>query len=271
MPNQFGFHVHLEVDTADQALKLDYPEFEIEFTADFDDQPTPAQTEIDIYNLSPSTINRIQKNQAIRLSAGFTGDVGILTQGTITHVAPPLKDGGDEKFTLIMQEGIDYSDDKSSYGKDIDTTFANYTSARTILSSVAQQAGINLQIASLANDSVYNGGYSASGKPIDALQEVAEFTGSKLLYLHGQLMVVDFAQGSYDAFSINNNTGLLTSPTREEDFDWEGYSFDCILNHRLAAGSIINLGSKYVNGQYRVMSGEHTFDGVEARTQLEVK
>lgn len=269
---QYGFHVHLEIDTAGQTLKLEYPAFEIEFTSDFDDQPTPAETVIDIFNLSPSTMNQVQKGQNIRLSAGFTGDVGLLTQGTISQVAPALLDGGDEKFSIVMHEGIDYGDEDSQWGKmDIDTTFANYTSARTILSSVSQQAGINLQIWSLKNEAVYNEGYSASGKPIDALQEVAEFTGSKLMYMHGQLVVVDIAQGNYDAFDLNVGSGLLTSPTREEDFDWKGYSFDSIFNHRFATGSIINLHSRHVSGTYRVISGEHTFDGTEAQTSVEVQ
>ncbi|MGV0167216.1 phage protein [Furfurilactobacillus sp. WILCCON 0119] len=271
MSQQFGFHIRLEVDTATDTLTLTYPEFEIQFTSDFDDQPTPMETTIDIYNLSPSTMNRVATGQAVRLQAGFTGDVGLLTKGTITHVAPALQDGGDEKFSIIMQEGTDYGDENSQWGKlDIDTTFAAGTSARTILAQVAQQAGINLQIISLTNEPSYAEGYSASGKPIDVLQEVAEYTGSKLMYRNGQLVIMNMKVGDFDAFDLNTDSGLLTMPTREEDYDWKGYSFDSIFNHRLTTAAIINLKSRHVNGTFRVISGEHTFDGTEAKSTLEV-
>lgn len=277
---QFLFHVALSIDTDGGTISFNYPDFEIHFTSEFTDDPTPSETTIDIYNLKASTRNMIKTGQTVHLSAGYTNDIGEITTGQIKYIHPPVRDGGDAMFEIIVYEGADYSKDKREFTDDtpensnqIQVTFVAGCSARYIMQTLAQRAGISLQIVSLKNEKTYSDAYSASGKPIDCLEELAEDTGSKLFYRRGKLMVRDIHQdeGFDEQFILNSDSGLLDSPQREEDDDWSGYSVRSILNHRMATASIMTLKSEFVSGDYRIKSGEHSFDGDSAETSVEIE
>lgn len=275
---QFGFHVKLQVQTGDGTLTIEYPKFEIHFDSEFTDTPDPSETSIQIYNQNQTTINRFKKGQKVTLSAGFSNDIGVLTNGTIKYIHPPISDGGDNMLEIIVYEGTDYSNDKREFTDDtpensnqMQVTFTAGVSARYVLETLARRAGINLQIVSIRNNKIYDEAYSASGRPIDCLQEVAEYAESSIFYRHGNLIVRDIKVGYDESFKLKSSSGLLEYPQREEDDDWEGYSVRSILNHRMATASIIDIISRYVKGRFRVKSGGHTFDGIEAETNIEVE
>jgi len=277
---QFGFKITLSIDTDGGTLYFNYPAFEIHFDSEFTTDAEPSQTTIDIYNLKDSSRNMIKKGQTIRLFAGFGNDTGLVTSTVIKYLHPPVRDGGDAMFEIICFAGKDYSKDKREFTNDkkehkneIQVTFNKGVNARYVIQTLASRAGIPVQIVSLKNNKTYNDAYSASGRPIDAIQEVAEDAGSKLFYRRGKLMVRDIHhdEGFDEQFKLNSSTGLLDSPQREEDDDWQGYSLRSIFNHRMAAASIIGVGSKYVNGTFRVKSGSHTFDGTDAESNIEVE
>lgn len=277
--NQFGFNIKLEVNTGDGVLKLYSYAYEIHFDSEFTSDPTPSQTTIDIYNLNQTTINRFKKDQQVTLTAGFGDDMGVVTNGKIRYIHPPISDGGDNMLELVCFEGTDYSKDKREFtdeteklkSNQIQISFTSGVSARYVLETLSRRSNIAVQIVSLKNNKNYDEAYSASGKPIDCLQEVAEYAESKLYYRRGNLIVRDVKAGYDESFNLNAKTGLLEYPAREEDDDFEGYSVRSIFNHRFATASIIDLGSRYVKGRFRVISGGHTYDGVSAETNMEVQ
>lgn len=276
---QFGFNVKLEVDTGDGTLRLYSYAFEIHFTVEFSDEATPGQTTIDIYNLNQTTINRFKKDQQITLTAGFGNDMGVVTHGKIKYIHPPISDGGDNMLELVCFEGTDYSKDNREFtdeteklkSNQIQVSFTAGVSARYVLETLSRRANIGVQIVSLRNDKHYDEAYSASGKPIDCMEEVAKYAESSLYYRRGELIVRDINTGYDEYFTLRGSSGLLAYPAREEDDDWEGYSVRSIFNHRFATASIIDINSRYVKGRFRVKSGSHTYDGISAETNLEVQ
>lgn len=278
--NMFGFNVTVTVETDSGTLVIKHPENEIHFDSEFTDDPTPSETTIDIYNLSASTRNLFRVGNVVHLAAGFGSDVGEITAGKIKYIHPPVRDGGDNMFEIITYEGADYSKDKREFTDDtpktsdeIQVTFTAGCDSEYILQTLARYANIDLQILSLKNNKVYNEAYSASGRPIDALEEVATDSGSKIFYRRGRLMVRDLSQdsGFDEEITLNYDTGLLESPQREEDDDWQGYSVTALFNNKVATASVIKLGSDFVNGSYRVKSGGFTYDGTDAQIALEVE
>ena len=276
--NQFNFQARLQIFVDGGTLLLKYPDFEIHFTSDFSDEPTPSQTSIQIYNLSYKTRNKIKKGQGITLLGGFDGDLGVITKAKIKYIHPPVQDGGDAMFEIVCIEGDDYTKDKREFVEEkvtksnqIQISFQKGVRARFVLQQLSNRANIPLQIVSLKNDKDYPNGFSASGRPVDAMQEVAEYTGSKLMYRRGSLIVRDTHQGFDTKFILDSAHGLISSPQREEDDDWTGFSVQSVFNYLFATASIINMNSWYVRGMFRVKSGTHTFDGVKAETQMEVE
>lgn len=276
---QFGFNTKLTVNTGDGVLTIDSANFEIHFTVEFTDEATPSQTTIQIYNQNQTTINRFKKDQQITLSAGFSGDTGVISNGKIRYIHPPVADGGDNMLELVCFDGTDYSTDKREFTDSTENTKSNQiqvsftagVSARYVIETLARAANIGVQIVSLRNDKAYDEAYSASGKPIDCLEEVAKYAESSLYYRKGELIVRDINAGYDESFTLGATSGLLSSPSREEDDDWQGYSVQSIFNHRFATASIIDINSRYVKGRFRVKSGSHSFDGVKAETSLEVQ
>lgn len=278
--DQYQFKIKVVIYIAGGAGKLEfnYPQYEIHFNSVFSDEPTPSETTIDLYNLSAPTRNKIKKGQNVTLSAGFGKDVGVVTHAKIKYIHPPIKDGGDSMFELICDEGVDYSQDKREFTdekpenkKQIQVTFQKGVNARYVMNTLSRKAGLGMQIVSLKKEKTYPKGYSASGRPIDALQEVAEYTGSKLMYRRGKLIVRDTHKGFDTNFTLDSEHGLISSPEREEDDDWQGYSVTSIFNHLFATASIIKMRSLYVRGTFRIKSGEHSFDGEKPETSMEIE
>lgn len=275
--NQFGFRVKIEVNTGDGVLTIEHPNFEIHFDSEFTDDPNPSQTTIDIYNQNNTTLNRFKKDQQVTLTAGFEGDMGVVTTGKIKYIHPPVRDGGDNMFEIIVYEGTDYSTDNREFTDDtediksnqIQVSFAAGQSARYVLETLSRLSNIGVNIVSLKNDKTYDEAYSASGKPIDCMEEVTEYAESAIFYRHGVLTVRNIHSGYDESFTLKAETGLLESPQKSEDDDGEYYSFRSIFNHRFATASIIDAYSGYISGRFRVKSGSHTFDGVSAETTIE--
>lgn len=83
-------------------------------------------------------------------------------------------------------------------------------------------------------------------------------------------------------FMLNNSTGLTNSPTMERrDDDWtkdddddgQGryqYSAESILNYRVTTGDQVKLQSEFIDIVGTVLSGEHSFDGTNPLTTLEL-
>ncbi|EGP9334003.1 hypothetical protein I1A76_001861, partial [Listeria monocytogenes] len=61
-----------EINEASGSLKLN-------FSIPFSDEPKPSECEVIIYNLAPSSVNKIKKGSAISVTAGYKGDIGLLS------------------------------------------------------------------------------------------------------------------------------------------------------------------------------------------------
>lgn len=96
------------IETPRGHLKFDGDDLEIRFNVPFDDDSKPNIGQIQIFNLTKSTINKIKKGYNITLSAGYKDDYGLIVEGKIT--SPTTKYEGIDKVTTIkFKEGKDYS------------------------------------------------------------------------------------------------------------------------------------------------------------------
>ncbi|WP_404411709.1 hypothetical protein [Lactiplantibacillus xiangfangensis] len=62
-------------------------------------------------------------------------------------------------------------------------------------------------------------------------------------------------------FLLSFKTGLTEEPAYSDDDDGERWSFTCLLQHRIATDSVIQVKSRSLNKKMIVESGEHSYDG----------
>lgn len=280
---QFKFEVYVDIYTDSGTLKYVHngvigKSLDIEFTLPFDNTSERSIGEITIWNMSQISFNRIKEGNRVVVKAGYHGDVGVIFDGEIYRTTVPTREEGDFNYTLRVVEGTDYRKLKH-----VSLTFGEGTDAKTIINKIVQTAGIKLNFVSLGRNYVFKEGYTVDGSPFDALTDVAEQSQAALFYRRGQLTL----RWLYDAevtgnFMLNNHSGLISSPTMERrDDDWiesddndgQGryeYSADSILNYRLTTGEHVHLKSEFVDVWAAVLSGEHSFDGTNPVTSLEL-
>lgn len=240
--------------------------FEIHINAPFSDEPTPSEAIVTMYNLNKKSINHIKKGRRAVIHVGYAGtDYGVITEGTITSVKPSLLNGVDRITTFTILEGKDYSEQK-----EVNITFGKGTDAGTIIQRVAKEAGIPLAEARLRKNKIYGSGYTADGQAIGILEEVAKACDTSLYFRRGQLVIKNFRDGNTQRLVLNSSSGLISQPERIETEDYSGWSFQCLLQHKISTGTAISLNSKNVKGNFYVKSGEHSYDGSNFVTNCEV-
>lgn len=109
MTNQLFCRItKVTIETPKGHLKFNGDDLEIRFTVPFDDDSKPNISNLQIYNLTKDTINKIKKGYNVSLSAGYKDDYGLLVEGKITSVTTKYE-GVDKITTVKFKEGKDYS------------------------------------------------------------------------------------------------------------------------------------------------------------------
>ena len=271
MSNQMWLHdVRITIDNnSEKAVFKNVMEnregFEMSFHIPFSDMPIPSEGNISIYNLSKNSINKIKKGAKVTVEAGYKGDVGVISSGTITSLLPTTLVGVDRLTTFTFLEGTDYSEKK-----EVEITFAKGSNALSIINRVASTAKIPISSISLKKNKIYGSGYTANGSAMDVLEEVVTACESSIYYKRGKLVIRDIKAAATDICNLSTDTGLINQPSRVENDDYKGWSIESLLQHRISTASKVKLTSKNVSGTFSVKNGEHSFSTGSMTTTCEV-
>lgn len=269
---QFGRTIELHVN--ERIFRND--ELTVYFDVPFDDSPFDNTCKLQIYNLSQNSINTFGKEPYIRLNAGYGDDVGSILLGIGTQVSTAMSNDM-SKITTI--EALDGS--QAYYSQTISKTYRKGTKASQIIDDLSRTTGIRVGNVILPVDYVYKRGFSARGTFRDLIDRVAKDCGARGYSRYGQMFIAPKGTGKEIGFILNEDTGLLGTPslvTQEITLSDKaatkkkisGYKIQCLLNHRIATDSIIQLQSRDVNGIFRVESGKHVCNGNDFITEMEV-
>lgn len=155
----------------------------------------------------------------------------------------------------------------------VTVSYAEGAQARTVISNIAQQMG--LEVAEFANSDnlIYRQGYSYTGPGKDALTIVCNKLNLQWSVQNNALQIIPI-KGTIEqpAIEINENTGMQGVPQRftyrrldqyrSIDAPTTGYKVKTALNPRILPGSKIILQSTHLDfkGPYRVESISHDGD-----------
>ena len=243
---------------------------DLEFVVPFDDDMEPNEAEIVVYNLSSNTIQQLKKGTVISITAGYTGDTGVVFSGYISKVKTTYE-GADKVTTIYALDDI----------KDhtlASIAFKKNTKASTILKTLIEKTGIPVAVFKIRRDHTYTDSQTVDGDLMTNIKKYAEVCGISVYVSKGKIYARYIKEGDNLDFSVSSATGMIGSPsafteeiTAEDYTDTvDGFDVDMLLQHRMCAGAIVTLNSKVSTGKYRVCSGEHRFSDAEAITRIKM-
>jgi hypothetical protein len=245
-------------------------ELDLEYSVPFDDDLEPNEAEIIIYNLADSTIKQLNHRSEISIEAGYVGDTGVIFKGFIDRVRTKYE-GADKITTIKALDDVENHTVES-------LSFAAGTTASSILRTLIDKTGLPVAVISIRRDHTYENEQTVDGDLMEAISKYSEVCGVSTYTLKGKVYCRHIKEGDNINFTVEEETGMIGSPSEyEEEVTAEdykdiinGYEIEMLLQHRMQTAAIINLKSLIAKGQYRVRSGEHTFDGLSAITKIKV-
>lgn len=246
-------------------------ELDIEFSVPFDDDMEFNESEITIYNLSDTTLSRLAKGKKITITAGFKGDTGVIFNGYIDKKKTSY-DGVDRKTTLNCVDRVSKTELK-------ELTFKAGTKASAILKTLINKTGTPIAIFKVRRDFTYKDEVKVDGDLQENIKKYADVCGISVYTKQGKIYARHLKEADGLNFTLSEETGLIDSPTEfEEEISYEenrtetikGWECESLLQHRFSAGGKIKLKSREANGEFRIMSGTHTFNISEATTKIKV-
>ncbi len=253
--------------TGDVTIKND--DLDMEFEIPFDDDTEANEAEIVIYNLTDKTINAMKKNAAISITAGYNKDTGVIFSGYISKKRTYWEDC--DKVTLIY--AIDNNGKKETELSNM--SFGAGTKASTILRKLVERVGLPLAVFETRRDHTYKDKVTIDGGLMDNVKKYAQICGVVAYVNKSKIYVCPLTYGDHETFNLTADTGLLSANEFEEEAKVENYTdtikgleIEMLLQHKVKTGSIINVSSKNVKGDYRVREGKHTYDGNEFKTTV---
>lgn len=255
------------ITTGDVTINGD--NLDVEFTIPFDDDTEANEAEIVVYNLTDKTIGAIKKGAAITVKAGYGKDVGVIFSGYISKKHTCFEDC--DKITTIY--AIDNNGKKETELTEL--SFGSGTKASTILRKLVSLVGLPVAAFEVKRDYTYKDKATVSGGKMENIKKYAQICGVVAYVCKSKIYVCPLTYGTHDTFYLTADTGLLSVSAFEEEVTAEEYTdtitgqnIEMLLQHKVQTGSIINLSTKNVKGEYRVSEGSHTYDGNEFKTTV---
>lgn len=245
--------------------KFTSDDFDIDFKVEFGNNSDPNVSEIYIYNLTNSTIAEIKKKAGVILNAGYEGNIGNILTGKIEKIWT-YWEGVDKITHIYVGDGTA----EVSLKKATKTYKANTTSGY-IIADLVKTLGLESGEIKPAKNITYKKGRTFNSTLMDALKGIVKETGSRMFIDKEKIYIRPATAGTTTGFVLNSETGLIESPERVEEEE-KGkttvkYKVKCLLNYQITTDSIIQVKSKTINGNYKVVKGTHSGDFI---TECEV-
>lgn len=245
----FNRRVELSVGKEGQEGRT-FSELRIEFEVDKNRESNANSGTISIYNLSPASrgiINEEGSKYILRAGYAPPGQAALiqeLSSGDILDVET-TRSGPDIITKFQIGEAT-----KALKGKTLDKSYKEGTAIKTIVNDLAQ--GLDVAVAAVKGlkDTVFNSGYSATGKIKDRLDELTAKQGLEWNIQNGELQIFPI-NGSTDeeAILLTKDTGLLRAYSVKSEVAGkeklqDAIRFEALLNPGIRVGRRLHIISE---------------------------
>lgn len=225
--------------------------YDIEISVQFSTNISDNTAEVKIYNLDIDTINYFEVGQLIEIKVGYENekDIRDIFYGSIKKII--AKTGNDESvIEIICNQNID-----NWQNKEINITYDKRNiSAKIILADLINQIGLPIAEIVINKDKAYKLGKTFNGNLKEVITEIINDLDCKFYIKNGAIYILSNNLNENIIVPINN---FVSKPhiINKEAGIWE---IETLLNNNISAGTMINIQNDFVNGIYKVVSGEHT-------------
>jgi len=242
---QYGRKTGLIVGSGNSALDLS--KLEIEFRTTQADFNAPSTALIRIFNPSPNTINKIQKEfTAVALQAGYVnGPFGVIFNGQILQTKTGKLDNVTRFLDMMCADGSLYH----NFGFVNSTVAANASNQDQLNATKQALSNANVTVDPNANTTIsQTGGILPRGKVLYGLgslynDQLADKTGSSWYIEDGKLNFVPLnGYKPGEAVVINSTTGMIGVPETTE----QGIMVRCLLNPKLKLAMKVQLNNNEI-------------------------
>ncbi len=275
--------------------QFDMPGFKIDFEVVFDAEGGTNSATVSIYNLKKSTMNSINKGDAIRINAGYNGRVHTIFQGVVSDL---MIEYADVDVVLSILAVDEPESESGTFNRYFIKTFNKKIYASEIIQSLADGFGVAIGTMNLRADKYYASGRTVEGTFSEVLSELANECESTY-NIDAGVIYINPLRHTNDAYNIfkeqtvvilNKSTGLLGTPSmRQEDTTEEldmdaletvnirsilakaEYDVFSLLNNELRADKMVNISSNTANGDYLILDGKHICNDGGFQTYIHVE
>lgn len=236
----------------------------------------PNTAEIQVFNLSASTREQLDKNlnsktkNKVFLNAGYVqaGGEKVLFIGDVTHIEHKFT-RPDITTTIRAQDGQkDLNSVKTSL------SFPENTSAKTILETLLKLYPQKNDLANLSfTDVIFKSGFSFSGLAKDGIKKITDSLNLDFSIQNDEIRIIPLGGNNQtSAVLLSSTTGLLNSPERinddvekskgKEDGIKSGWKFTSLLQPLIIPGGKVAVTSETIpaNTFFTAVSVEHHGD-----------
>lgn len=232
----------------------------------YDDSGAGGSAQIDVYNLSDSTIGALRADGTqVRFNAGYGKDTPVLAFGNVYEA--PLKMSGSDRIVSLEIIETGYVMDNCVIQMNMGANCTNQQAVNFILNQLYALGAVAGKIIPLNPVTTYQKGIHYSGSVRTILARLLKQVGYSFSLSNGTINIGprDSNVGNV-VYVLSPTTGLIDIPTPNIEIgNYSMYNFRSLLNARLNSTSIVKIISKYVkNGFYRVFKASHkgdTFEG----------
>lgn len=183
---------------------FDYSDFKVDFSYQIGIEDKVGELTMTLYNLSPTSIERLKKGTQIEFGYGYD------------KVVVPFFNGLIDSYSHV--EGVTAETEVVCFGysqtvfKPISRSYTAGTMASYVIEDICKNTGLNLQQLELANDITYSKGYNVYTKPLLALTNIAKSCGSKLTVRGENIFIYKNSMGLKKGVEFDFTSGLLATP-----------------------------------------------------------
>lgn len=226
---------------------------EVDFEISYDDNSKTNSSKIILWNLSTETLSLLTAGKPIVLSGGWKASHGIIFTGEIVNVQTERRKGtGDTSTTIYV------SQNRSMWFKTtVNKEWKAPISVKDIINDLIYNSNFELGFIDSEVDFVYKRNWSFNGKLKDALAELAEDAGARAYNEDGKIYFVLPGKSVVQKIDVESNH-ILRSPTRTAKNSWK---FTSILRYEARPGTLVNLHSRYLEGEFITLNVKHIRTG----------
>lgn len=267
-----------KVEIKEQIVGIIIKEMQIEFDIDRNLKKSPNQCSIKITNLNEESRTAFKElDLYVVLEAGYEDNYSVLFSGDVTYA---MSEHDDTEWVTHLECG---DGDRLIAGARIARSYKPGSSIRGIVNDV--YAGLGQRVPeSIASDSAFDKelprGYTAFGDVRRVLTQVLKPLGFSWSVQDGQVQILSPESTTNQIFVLSQSNAMIGSPefgqpprtTKKGKRKNPTVTVKCLLFPQLRPGGIIELQSKEISGQFKLLSVKHkgSFVGNEWTTEMEI-